>query len=141
MGFLGSAATTEKFPPETVDPKWVQSSAGRWNRFVHLDPEAEGLSGKSGIFVIWHGGVKPQWLYVGKARDLAVSIHTMAENEELMYYEVRGRLWITWSLIKPEFQEGVLRFLHDRLNPIIETPNIENIDAAPIPVFPPAYQP
>ena len=137
----GSSAFAFPKGKKPSDPKWARSATGRFYRFVDLDPEELGLSGKSGVFVIWHGGVQPEWVFVDRSRDLAATFHAIAEDEEVMYYDLRGRLFVTWTLIKPEFQEGVVRYLIESLKPIIDNPNAEAMSAEPIPVFPPAYHP
>jgi hypothetical protein len=134
MPSLGSAG-------DLMDPQWARSPTGRFHRFIHLDPEERGLSGVTGVFVLWHGGVKPEWVYVAKAKDLAAALHEVAKDEDVMYYEVRGGLFVTWSPILPQYQDGVVRFLAESLKPVIENPAAVALKAKAIPVFPPAYHP
>lgn len=141
MGFLGTNSNPSGFPPNTADPQWARTAVGRFPLFVQLDPEEAGLSGKSGVLVVWHGGVKPAWVWVGASNDLAATIHELAKDDDLMYYDLRGRLFVSWSMIKPDFQPGVVRFLNEHLKPIIDNPAADDIKADPIPVYPPAYQP
>jgi len=120
------------------DPQWVKSSTGHFHRLVHLDPEKEGLSGVSGVFVIWHGGVNPQWIYIGKSNNLAKKFHDLGENEEIMDYEVHGGLFVSWSLIRGEFQDGVLSYLKQSLEPKMENTSISIGDGVePVPVIAP----
>jgi len=126
---------------QMMDPKWVKGPNGRFHRFIHLDPEESGLSGVSGIFVIWHGGIRPEWVYVAKAKDLAAAMHEAAGDEEIMHYELFGGLFIAWSPILPEYQDGVLRFLTEGMRPAVENPAAKGLKAAPVPVFPPTHQP
>jgi hypothetical protein len=105
-------------PPE--DPKWSRSASGLFRRFTNLDPEAEGLGGKSGVFVIWHGGLRPQWVHVAATADLAGALHDAAKNEDIMGYEVNGGLIVTWAFIKAEFQGGVVKYLNEAMDPLVE---------------------
>ncbi len=124
-----------------MDPKWVRNAAGRFYRFVRLDPEAEGLSGVSGVFVIWHAGVKSGWVYVGRSNDLAAELNKLADNDEIMDYDSRGGLFVTWSRIRDEFQAGVVRYLTESLKPQVGNPSARGIGAKPIPVLSPGAKP
>lgn len=134
MGALGSSG-------DLMDPQWARTPTGRFHRFIHLDPEEQGLTKVTGVFVIWHGGVKPEWVYVAKAKDLAAAMHEVAKDEDVMYYEIRGGLFVTWSLVLPQHQDGVVRFLTDALKPVVENTAATGLKTKPIPVFPPAYHP
>ena len=126
-------------PPR--DPRWTRTPGGNFHRMVHLDPEDEGLAGRSGVFVIWHGGVRPRWVYVGRSNDLAADLHGFGNNRDVMDYEVHGGLFVTWSLIRTEFQDGVVAFLTDTLDPAVENPEVPGEDVLPIPVVPPGATP
>jgi hypothetical protein len=51
-----------------------------------------------------------------------------------MDFEASGGLFVTWSLIRDEMQAGVVRFLTDTLNPVLENPELPSRDPSPIPV-------
>jgi hypothetical protein len=117
------------------DPHWARSPGGRFFRLNYLDPEAEQLSGASGVFVIWHGGVRPSWVYVDGGDDLATSLHAIVGNEDVMSFEVNGGLFVTWALIRPECLEGVLAHLIRALRPRIPPPVPPPVDTMLIPVL------
>lgn len=119
------------------DPHWVQMATGRFHRFLRLDPEAEGLSGVAGVYVIWHAGVRPGWVYVGRGADLAASFHYLVHNKDVMRNEVHGGLYVSWALIREEYQEGVVKYLTDTLRPSVENPEFRRADVVPIPVIAP----
>ena len=123
-----------------MDPKWVRTATGKFHRFSRLDPEAEGLSKASGVYVIWHAGVQSGWVYVGRSKDLAGELNTLADNDEINEYESRGGLFVTWARIRDEFQDGVVRFLTDTLDPKVENPSAAR-KAEPIPVLSPGGKP
>jgi len=60
------------------------------------------------------------------------------DNEEVMYYDSQGGLFVTWALVRKEYQDGVLRFLIDTLKPLVDTPNPPKKKVKPLPVLIPA---
>lgn len=122
-------------PP--IDPQWVRNRRGKFHRLLHLDPVAEGLQKVSGVYVIWHSGVKPEWVYVGRSDDLALTIEDVAENDEIMDYEKFGGLYVTWSPILKDKQNGVLRFLYETMQPMVDNPAVQSIKDGPISVVVP----
>ena len=122
-------------PP--MDPRWAKSGKGRFFRFMRLDPEAQGLSGVGGVFVVWHAGARPKWVRVGRSDDLAATFHQLAEDDAVMAYESRGGLYATWSLIRAEYRAGVVRFLSDRFDPLLDNGDAGSRQAAPVPVLAP----
>ena len=124
-----------------VDPHWVKSSIGNFYKFNSLDPEDPGLEGKSAVFVIWHAGVHPGWVYVAQTGGLAKSLHKIAGNDDVMQYDIRGGLYVIWSLIKQEFQNGVVRYLTTSMDLLVENPNKSGMKITPVPVFAPGMEP
>lgn len=122
------------------DPQWAKSPAGRFHRFVHLDPEEAGLSGVSGVFVIWHGGVHPEWVYLGKSRNLASTLHKLGNNQDIMGYEVNGWLFVSWALIRDKHQDGVVKYLVAAMKPKVENREAPGDKAIPIPVLAPGTE-
>jgi hypothetical protein len=55
-----------------------------------------------------------------------------------MDYEVNGGLYVTWSLIRDEYQPGVVKYLSSLMKPLVENPDLPFIDEDPIPVLAPA---
>ena len=117
------------------DPKWSRTASGHFRRFINLDPEAEGLTRASGVFVIWHGGLRPRWVHVGRSDNLAATFHRLADNDDVMGYEVHGGLYVTWALIRREFQGGVAKYLNQAMKPLIENPDALAADDNPIAVI------
>ena len=120
-----------------MDPNWARSASGRFHRLVRLDPEAEGLSGLGGVYVIWHAGIRPEWVYVGHTEDLAGTFHHVGRDRDIMDYEVNGGLYVSWCLIREEYRDGVVRYLHDTLNPPVDNAAVAGMDVPPVPVIAP----
>lgn len=119
------------------DPAWARSPRGLFYRLVHLDPEAEGLSGIGGVLVVWHDGVRPEWVYVSAATDLAAAIHALADNADVMSYEVNGGLFVTWALLRSEHRDGAVAYLADRLRPAVRANGHPSASVPVIAITPP----
>jgi hypothetical protein len=72
---MATAAPAKK--SNAVDPKWVKNSMGQFSRLTLIDPEHDGIRGVTGIYVVWHGGVQPRWITVGKSKDLGLHSHRL----------------------------------------------------------------
>ena len=135
-------ALFRRTPPKTPataapqDPNWVRDGSGRYFRLLQLDPEGQGLAGTGGVFVIWHGGMRPAWVYVGAADDLARALHDIAANPDLRAHEIRGGLFVTWSLTHAPYRAGAVAYLQDLLMPVMVNPAAAG--AEPVPVLPPS---
>ncbi len=123
------------------DPKWALSKTGKFHRFVNIDPEELGLSGISGVYVIWHSGVSPKWVYIGKSNDLARAFHQLGGNDEILGYEVNGGLFVSWAMIRNEYQQGVACYLKQALKPIVDNPDISCKGVTHVPVISPGAKP
>ncbi|MCP5366548.1 MAG: hypothetical protein H6907_04805 [Hyphomicrobiales bacterium] len=120
-------------PPQ--DPNWVRDAAGRYHRLLQLDPEAAGLAGTGGVYVIWHRGMRPAWVFVGAADDLARALHDVAANPDVVDLESRGGLFVTWSLTHAPYRAGVVAYLTELMMPLVDNPAA--VAADPVPVLPP----
>ncbi len=123
-----------------ADPKWVRTASGRFFRLAKLDPESEGLTDKGGVYVVWHGGMRPRWLVVGHSNNLARTFHDLGEESELLAYEVNGGIWLTWSPILGEFRAGVVAYLAASLKPLLSLGGTPDRNAKPIAVMAPGGQ-
>ncbi len=137
MSFLHPGAPRHASVEPRLDPRWARTKFGKFHRLIHLDPEAEGLAGRSGIFVVWHAGVRPQWLYVASDDDLAHALHALTEEAELMSYEVHGGLYVTWAFVRDDCQDGVVAYLATHLKPTFGRRAASDAGVIPIPVIPP----
>ncbi len=123
-------------PPQ--DPKWARSPAGHFYRLIKIKPEA--LKGQSGVYVVWHAGIKPEWVFVGHDDDLESAFENIIANKEIMDLEIRGGLYASWAIIRREFQAGVVRYLIDNLKPLVQNPNAPAKTETVIPVISPGAQ-
>ena len=136
MPLFGSGSKKKDYQFTSVqDPGWVKSPGGRFHRFIVLDAEKAGLAGIGGIYAIWHGGVRPEWVNIGKSADLAATFRELAGNEDIRNYNVRGGLFVSWALIREEYRNGALRFLNDSMKPLVPSPDKAGMAANPIGFF------
>ncbi len=130
-------------PPRNIG--WVRSPKNKFYNFLNLDPDEMGLKGVSGVYVVWRAGLRPEWVYTGHTADLGGAFDLIYDNDEIMEYGRDGKLFITWSQIKPEFQPGVVKYLIQVMSPAVLDPVMpdedgnqpEEDDIQPIPVLPP----
>lgn len=144
MALFGKSKNKKVLPGSPPDVGWVRSPKNQFYNFLNLDPEEMGLKGASGVYVIWHGGLRPEWIYIGQAQDLARALEGIRDNDEVMDYQRHGSLFVTWSEIKPEFQAGVVKYLNQVIPPIVRDsvdPDEGEEDEPPIAVFPPGMSP
>lgn len=142
MALFGkSKDTPSQAISEPVDPGWYRNAKGKFPDLFTLDPEEAGLSAKGGVFLIWHGGIKPEWVYVGHAPDMASALLDIGRNKDVTYYENRGGLFVTWSFVLEEYRDGVVKFLQENLPTLVESANTYPENTQPVPVFSPGREP
>lgn len=132
LGFFKKKQPAKAYSGPPLDPQWVRNARGKFNRLMLLDTKAEGLQGYSGVYVIWHSGVKPQWVYVGASDNMAAAIDAARDNDDINSYEVNGGLFVTWSPILKERQNGVVRYLTEAMQPAVDNPAAKGIKDGPI---------
>jgi len=111
-------------PP--VDIKWARNRKERFHNLMFLDTTAENLAEIPGVYVIWHGGAGSRWLYVGATQDLSKTLDAKIDVPEIERYYERVSVYVTWSLVKPEYHGGIVRYLTDTMKPEIDNPDAEN---------------
>jgi hypothetical protein len=120
MGLLDFIRGKDPVFTGIVDPKWALDAKGKFHTLFDLDPDEAGLNGVGGVFVIWHGGVHPEWVFVGAANDLGRALAAAADNKDIQQYDVNGRLFVTWSSVVEKYRPGVVRFLVEQLDPLVD---------------------
>lgn len=135
MALLGKSRNKVDFTGPPRDIAWVRSAKGGFFNFLNLEPEEMGLGGISAVFVIWHKGLRPQWVYIGRTDDLATTFEELRDDDGIRDYQMHGGLFTTWSMLKPEYQPGVERYLNQVMSPLEENPDAPDEDEPQIPVF------
>ncbi|MSO88620.1 MAG: hypothetical protein EXQ89_01360 [Rhodospirillaceae bacterium] len=115
------------------DPQWRRNAKGKFFRLADIDPPADMPEG-GGVYVIWHGGVKPQWIVVGHNRNLRDHVEKIKKDQEVRSYEVNGGVFVTWSPIIENHRDGVVNYLIQVLKPV-KSSVTRDANAKPIAVY------
>lgn len=122
---------------EPVDPNWVHTPEGTFLPFLSLDPEELGLNSVGGVYLIWHGGVRPEWVYAGHSRDLAAAFHHAGSNADITSFEKNGGLFVAWAPVKEAYRPGVVKYIQDSFKTLVANPGDFTDKTEPVPVLPP----
>lgn len=122
---------------DPVDPGWVYAPGGGFFSFLEMDPEELGLSGQGGVYLIWHAGVKPEWVFAGHTNDLAAALHADGNNKDITNYEKHGGLFVAWAPVKPPYRPGVVKYLELSFKTEVPNPGAYDDKTRPVPVTPP----
>jgi hypothetical protein len=147
MPLFGFGSRSKKRKEATIpftgvqDPHWVRGPSGGFQRLSVLAGGDEAL-GKGGVYVVWHAGVKPEWVWVGESDDVGDALDALYENPDVMAYEVHGGLLATWSPVAEEFRRGVVLYLHGVMAPQVPNPAVDAYDESvqPVPVLLPRFE-
>ena len=138
MGLFGFG---DKEEPERitapVDPNWVRLPNGAFPPLLSMDPEEMGLNNVGGVYLIWHAGVRPEWVYAGHSKDLAAALHHAGNNRDINYYEKNGGLFVAWALVKEQYRPGVVKYLQETFKTQVDNPGDFNDKTVPVPVIAP----
>jgi hypothetical protein len=106
-----------------------------------FEMNASALNGRGGVYLIWHLGVRPQWLCVGQSADLAKSFATLAKAPDIVLFRANGGVFAAWSFMDPERRPGVVRYLSELLKPSLQGSAMAPANVTPIPIaLPPGTQ-
>ncbi|MBN2751083.1 MAG: hypothetical protein JXQ84_00090 [Rhodospirillaceae bacterium] len=126
-------------PP--LDIPWEKNDKGRFWKLLTVRPESLALSGRGGVAVFFHRGVKPGWVYVCATNDLGDVLEKAQDDMDITAYEGRGGVYVVWSFVKPEFRDGVALHLRQTLKPKILDSDLDGhrtYSQDPVPVNPPS---
>ncbi len=145
MSLLGLFREQRPPPPAVAaapaDPGWVKPPKGYYHRLLSIRLELAKLRGVGGVYVVWHRGVRPAWVHVGATEDLAASLAEARDTPEILAYESRGGLHVTWSPIIADYRMGVLAHLREAMSPELDMvlpTDLTPRRARPVPVKLPA---
>lgn len=140
FGFGRDDDAEEDVPAITtpVDPGWAQTPEGGFFPLLEMDPEEIGLSGVGGVFLIWHGGMRPEWVFAGHDKNLASALHLAGNNREINYFEKNGGLFVSWAPVKEPYRPGVVKYLEQSFKTLVPNPGLYTEKTRPVPVLPPS---
>lgn len=92
---------------------WEQTSAGYGHPFETLDLfHTKG----SGVYVIWYDAQTPASVCVGHGA-IASRLADRRTDRGILMYQRLGLLYVTWAQVPPPQQQGVARYLTEKLQP------------------------
>lgn len=142
MALFGRKKSARKRVGPPQDPKWAHGQGGRFPKFLDLDPVVAGIEGKSGVYVIWHTGVQPGWVFIGHSDNLAEKFFELGDNDEILEYRERGNLFVSWCYIRDKFQDGAVAYLTKTLKPKVDNPMAKDEDEVDlVAIYPPGMTP
>lgn len=97
-----------------------QPAQGAYPRLMLLDPEAlASLQGVGGLFVLWHRGVRPQWIVVSQSDDLATVLESLQSDADILLYDQNDGVFVSWAECPTENRLGAVAYLTAVLEPAI----------------------
>jgi hypothetical protein len=115
--FKRLAGTVAAAPDKRPALIW-QPAGGHYPRLLFLDPRA--LVGRSGLYLLWHLGVRPQWLRAGFSTDLGATVRLLAATSAVVDYGPNDGPFLSWSFCAAEDASGRVNFLAGRLRPVLQ---------------------
>lgn len=140
FGLFGGDKKKDSSDNDIIEVTWSKNAAGKFRRLPFVELTKENISGVKAVYVIWHGGVRPGWVYVGLAEDLAMDITDAKQSREIMAYDMRGGVFITWQTFPDKQAPGVFAFLSEVLQPEVRNPEVDMYaNKQHVKVLPPGY--
>lgn len=134
----GDEQTAAPVFTDPVDPGWVRNPKGGFFSFLDLDPEELQLNGVGGVYLIWHRGVRPEWVFVGHTKDMASAFHSAGHNSEITFYEPNGGLYVAWAPVMEEYRAGVVKYIEANFKTLVPNSNSYTDGTSPVPVIAPS---
>ena len=96
---------------------WNKCVGDRWCNLLNVNLDHSHFDRMDGVYIIWHAGPNPATVRVGSGviRD---RLRAHRADPEILYYKSFG-LFVTWAAVPSAMQEGVERFLGERLRPLV----------------------
>lgn len=122
---------TETLSPKPTRGPW-QPESGPYPLLMAMPDElVESLRGKCGVFALWHRGVRPQWIFVGFAADLAAALVIARDDQDVQKYHLNEGVYVAWTLLPVEECPGVVLHLRGRMQPALISGRL--VSLGPIP--------
>jgi hypothetical protein len=104
-------------------------------RLMGFDGHAAGLTGRAGLYAVWHLGVRPQWLRVSATRDLGAACDELKRAAWIATHEANAGIFIAWASPTSDGSAMAL-FLSDTLKPAYQdevlVSDVADRDVAPV---------
>jgi hypothetical protein len=97
---------------------WQKCQGEVWCKLNFVNLTHQLFNNLEGVFVIWHGGLTPATVFVGKG-VIREKITQYRSDERIQKFAELG-LFATWTPVPPESCAGVESFLINNLKPIVQ---------------------
>lgn len=87
-------------------------------RLSEIDFVVAGLTGASGLYAIWHLGVRPQWLKLAATQDLGRAMIAARADPVIGGFQSNGGLYVAWLKEPPGIAVSHEVFLTSELRPL-----------------------
>ena len=105
-----------------------QPAAGPFPRLMLLDAAAiDSLKDAGGLFALWHRGVRPQWIYVGYADDLADTLTAAQSDPDIELYNLNEGVFVSWAECPAEERASAVVHLKTLLEPAIASSPLDEL--------------
>ena len=107
---------------------WIKCQGEVWCQLDTVNLAHSHFDGMEGVYIIWHGGAKPATVYVGQG-SIRKRLTFHRTNPKIQPYRALG-LYVTWARVASQDQNGVERFLSEKLKPLVgeEFPDVNPIE-------------
>lgn len=120
-------ATTLSLQSAKTDRGPWQPGTGPYPLLLEVtDEDLKPLVEKSGVFVLWHRGVRPQWVFAGVAHDVAAALAAARVDSDIEKYALNDGVYVSWALLPLEECPGVVLYLRNQMQPaVVSGPLVE----------------
>ena len=94
---------------------WKKDQNNRWGNLLTSHPGPAKAENHEGVFIVWHGGISPEIVCVGKGK-IEEKLKTLSESAEIKAFQPLP-IYFTWAAVTAESQDGVEIFLSQKLRP------------------------
>lgn len=98
-----------------MDLNWIKCEGDQWCSLMNVNLNHSHFNNLAGVYVIWHSGNDPATVYVGQG-NIAARLEAHRRDDEILKFSHFG-LFVTWAQVAHRSQDGVERFLAERLKP------------------------
>lgn len=98
--------------------RWIRQGHDDWYHLNRVQLSHEHFDALEGVYIVWHGGVRPAVLHVGHGA-LRETLDQCREDPELQAYS-ELELYVTWAAVVPRYQAGVHAWLAEYYRPKLD---------------------
>ena len=83
--------------------------------------DLKNVAGQSGVYAVWHLGVRPRWLRFGGAADLGVALSRLRALPQIEAEIVHDGVYLAWAPMAVADIPAALSSLNAALRPYLQT--------------------